>query len=204
MTLQESYLNHLQHLDRDGALKTIIEGLDDKSLSVDEAFDLISIALSLTVGEDHDIWQEHGKTQIVRSSLEILSPYIFKAVPNTNGKRVAIVCPAGEYHELGARIVSEVIRKEGYVSLFFGNSMPNHEIIKLVKESNIDAIAFSISNFYSLSALNVVIDEINNEKPNLPILLGGMAIAHNSHQIHGKNLHFCLTMNQLKESLRLV
>lgn len=202
MSFQDNYIRYLNQLDKDACIQALIEQLDTKKINLDQAYQTISSALALTVPSDnHDVWQEHAKTQIVRTSLEVLTPYLLREVPKTNGKRIAVICPEGEYHELGPRLVSDWIRKLGYDALYLGNSLPNHELIKLVDEGNFNALAMSVSNFYTLSAVNSVIAQINERKPMLPILLGGLAISHNPDQIHGTNVCLCHTMQDLERHL---
>ena len=202
MNLKEKFIDALNAIDHDKCILILDEYLSSDNANFDEAFDLVSQALSLSVDcATDEIWTEHAKTQIVRSSIELLSVHIIKNTPLRNQKKIAVICPNGEYHELGARIVSEVIRKEGFNALFLGNSLPNKDIVKLVKSCDIKAIVFSISNFFSMHSINPVIDEINKIKPDLKIILGGQAINHNPSQIHGQNCLMCTTFDQLKEVL---
>ncbi len=202
MNLKEKYIDALNDLNHDKCILLLDEYLSSDDANFDEAFDLVSQALSLSVNCSTDeIWTEHAKTQIVRSSIELLSIYIIKNTPLKNQEKIAIICPNGEYHELGARMVSEAIRKEGFNALFLGNSLPNKDIVELVKSCDLKAIVFSISNFFTMHSINPVIDEINKIRPELKIILGGQAINHNPSQIHGQNCELCTTFDQLKEVL---
>lgn len=205
MNLKETYIEALNAIDHDKCILILDEYLCSKHVNFDEAFDLVSQALSLSVNcATDEIWTEHAKTQIVRSSIELLSVHIIKNTPLRNQEKIAVICPHGEYHELGARVVSEAIRKEGYNVLFLGSSLPNKDIVKLVKSSDLKAIVFSISNFFTMHSINPVIDEINKIKPDLKIILGGQAINHNPSQIHGENCELCTTFDQLKEVLEAI
>ncbi len=202
MNLKEKYIDALNEIDHDKCILILDEYLSHKDANIDDTFDLVSHALSLSVNcETDEIWTEHAKTQIVRSSIELLSVHIVKKTPLKNNEKIAVICPNGEYHELGARFVSEAIRKEGYNALFLGNSLPNKDIVQLVKASDLKAIVFSISNFFTMHSINTVIDEINKIKPDLKIILGGQAINQNPGQIHGENCELCTTFDQLKSTL---
>lgn len=204
MELHEKFINALRDLDADECIRLLDTALNDQSISIDDAIMLVASALGLTVNCALDeIWTEHAKTQIVRSAIELISIYIIRTIPKNKHKNIAVVCPNGEYHELGARIVSDVIRKEGYNALFLGNSLPNSDIINLVQGSELSAIVFSISNFYSLHQINPVIQQINELKPNLPIILGGKAVENNPDQIKGNNIHLSISFDQLIESLKV-
>lgn len=202
MNIKEEYIEALNALNHDKCILLLDEYLSRDNANVDVAFSLVSQALSLSVNcATDEIWTEHAKTQIVRSSIELLSVHIIKNTPLRNHEKIAVICPNGEYHELGARIVSEVIRKEGYNAFFLGNSLPNKDIVNLVESCDLKAIVFSISNFFTMHSINPVIDEINKIKPNLKIILGGKAINKNPSQIHGQNCEMCTTFDQLKEVL---
>lgn len=199
MDHQQIYLKHLNDLNRDASITHLLDCLDQRMITLEEAYHWVATSLGLTVeAVNHDVWQEHAKTQIVRTSLEVLTPYLLKQAPKLNGKRIAVVCPEGEYHELGARLVSDQIRLLGVEALYLGNSLPKHELLALVEEAKLDGLAMSVSNFYALSQVNAVIADINAKQANLPILLGGLAIHHNSASLHGQNLHLCLTLEELK------
>ncbi|MGB7594677.1 MAG: cobalamin B12-binding domain-containing protein, partial [Erysipelotrichaceae bacterium] len=150
----------------------------------------------------HKIWDEHMKTQILRTVLESLYPNVMAQSPLLGSKKVAILCPEGEYHELGARIVSDYFRMLGYTSCFFGNSLPKDEVADLVATVDFDYLAFSVNNFYSLSALNAGLKAINKLRPDLRIILGGQALRHNAKAVVGEHFVICQTFDELKMYLK--
>lgn len=202
MDIKTNYIEKLNVMDRDACFNLLTGSLDSKKLDLASAYSLIGSALA-EVGSDatHDIWQEHVKTQIVRTSLELLTPYLLKEVPTHNGKKIAVVCPEGEYHELGARLVADTIRFFGFEPIYLGNSLPKHELLLLTQDVKLSAIALSVSNFYTLSAVNTMIADVNEKEADLPIILGGMAIVHNPDRVIGKNLKICMTLDELKTVL---
>ncbi len=197
MELKQQYLAYLNALDKDACIKLITSSLDEKKIDLYTVYDsILTHALDEVVDMDHNVWQEHIKTQIVRTTLESLYPYVIKqALPKKY--KIAVVCPEGEYHELGGRLVSDYFRLLGFEVYYLGNSLPKNELVDLVKECKLNALAISVSNFYTMSALNTMIKLVNTANPSLPIILGGRAVEHNPSGAKGNNLSICKTYDDI-------
>ncbi len=204
------YLEHfktaLNAHDKDTCVRLIHEGLDANSFTLIEAYeDILSKAMvdvsSSQLDPRHKIWDEHVKTQIVRTVLESLYPRVMKTPEILPTRRVALVCPEGEYHELGLRIIADYFRLSGYRPFFFGNSLPKFEIKDLINSLDLSYVVLSASNFYVLPALNASIATINEVRPELKILVGGHAVNHNQDAIHGNNITILTTFEELKTFL---
>jgi len=193
MDIKQAYLTHLNALDRDACVSLIVSAVENHQVDLYHVYsEILSHALDEVENMDHNIWEEHIKTQIVRTTLESLYPFVIKQGPEKKAK-IAVVCPEGEYHELGGRLVSDYFRLLGFEVYYLGNSLPKHELIDLVKECDLNALAISVANFYTISALNAMIKLVNEANPKLPIILGGRAVEHNPQGIHGNNLILCST-----------
>ena len=115
----ENFKTALNAHDKDTCVRLIHEGLDANSFTLIEAYeDILSKAMidvsSSQLDPRHKIWDEHVKTQIVRTVLESLYPRVMKTPEILPTRRVALVCPEGEYHELGLRIIADYFRLSGY------------------------------------------------------------------------------------------
>jgi len=199
----ENFKTALNAHDKDACVRLIHEGLDANSFRLIEAYeDILSKAMadvsSSQLDPRHKIWDEHVKTQIVRTVLESLYPRVMKTPEIRPTRRVALVCPEGEYHELGLRMIADVFRLSGYRPYFFGNSLPKFEIKDLITSLNFAYVVLSASNFYVLPALNASIATINELRPDLKILVGGHAVNHNHDAIHGNNVTIVTTLEELK------
>ncbi len=205
MDLKKKYLIALNALDRDAAISLVITALDHQEIDLMSVYDTIfSHALDDVDTLDHNIWEEHIKTQIVRSTIECMTPYVLKLAPIKNNLKIAVICPEGELHELGGRMVADYLRLQGVEVYYLGNSLPKHELVDLVKECKLDAVAISVSNFYTISAVNSMIKRINEANPNLKCILGGRAINHNPSDIKGENLLICHSMEDLLKAVELI
>lgn len=203
MEFKKQYLQYLNALDRDACVSLITSALEEKRIDLLSVYDVIlSHALDEVEDMDHNVWEEHIKTQIVRTTLESCYPYVLKQAPVLKKAKIAVVCPEGEYHELGGRLVSDYFRLLGFEVYYLGNSLPKGELIDMVKECGLDALAISVANFYTISALNAMVKLVNEANPTLPIILGGRAVEHNPQGIHGSNLKLCKTYNDLVDATK--
>jgi methanogenic corrinoid protein MtbC1 len=203
MDFKKQYLTYLNALDRDACVSLITTALDEKQIDLYSVYTVIlSHALDEVEDMDHNVWEEHIKTQIVRTTLESCYPYVLKQAPVIKKAKIAVVCPEGEYHELGGRLVSDYFRLLGFEVYYLGNSLPKNELIDMVQECGLDALAISVANFYTISALNAMIKLVNEANPSLPILLGGKAVEHNPSGVHGNNITICKTYEDIVKATK--
>jgi MerR family transcriptional regulator, light-induced transcriptional regulator len=196
----------LNAYDKDACVSLVHGWIDSNELDLITVYEKILGLAMLDVRskeEDpsHKIWNEHMKTQILRTVIESLYPDVMAQSPIVSPQKVAILCPEGEYHELGARIVADYFRMLGYAGCFFGNSLPKDEIADLIASVDFAYLVFSVNNFFSLSALNASLRVINLNRPDLKIILGGQALKHNEAMIVAKNVAICQTFDELKSFL---
>jgi methanogenic corrinoid protein MtbC1 len=123
--------------------------------------------------------EEHVSTQIIESLINRFSP-----VGNSNAeKKVVVTCIDKEFHEIGAKMVSNIFENEGWQSYYLGASVPNKEIIKFVKQIDPDLIALSWSLYLNLGRFLDVVDNLTRFFPTKKILVGGQALSENSDNI---------------------
>lgn len=130
------------------------------------------------------IWKEHVRTSIIRTILECAYPYVIKLwKANHKGEhkgKVVVICPDGEYHEIGARMVSDYFTLLGYESIYVGSSTPKEEFIHAINDIKPHILALSVTNYYNLVSAKKTI-EIVREKVDYPlkIVVGGNAFISN-------------------------
>ena len=73
---------------------------------------------------------EHMATRINRMVADQLHVYL--ARKPKSGRRMVVVCGAGEIEELGSQIVADLFEAEGWSVWFVGSGVPNDEILQLV------------------------------------------------------------------------
>ena len=127
-----------------------------------------------------DIWSEHLRSSVVRSIVE--SCYSFVQTEkmekgHNKEKKVVIMCPPNEQHELGARMISDFFELEGYDSIFIGANTPKFEFVNSLNNLNPDYLVISVTNPYHLFSTKEIIKNIRKTNENVKILVGGYAFS---------------------------
>lgn len=171
----------IQMEDRASATVLALKMLEEKEIGIVELYEEV-LKKALYVFECTDfegvcIWKEHIKTAIVRTIIEVTYPYILKELENVkqNGKKVLVVCPPEEYHELGAKMVHDYFTLSGFDSTFIGANTPVSVIVEAVKYTKPDFVAISVTNLYNIINAKKIIEKIKNTNMNIKVLAGGQA-----------------------------
>ena len=117
--------------------------------------------------------REHIATSIVESLLSLTFPLICNV--NPTGKRVVVACTRHELHQLGARMVADILEMHGWDSHFLGANTPVDSLIHLLKDLHPHLLCLSLSTQMNMSALLTTISQVRGPFPALPIAVGGQA-----------------------------
>lgn len=121
------------------------------------------------------IWFEHQRTAMVRTIVDALFPFLMEQKKESNNKRVLIVCPSEEYHELGAKMAADFFYLLGYETSFVGANTPIETMHSALRSLKPDYMAISVTNYYHLVTAKKVVEEVRREWTDLVILGGGRA-----------------------------
>lgn len=149
----------------------------NKNLSIKELYEKIIKQALYDIGE---LWEtgrisvatEHLASAIVEANL---NEQYYKVISNTikTNKTVVAACVENEYHQIGIKMVSDIFEMNGWNAHFLGANTPTNELISFIKEIKPDLLAISLSIYFHLPTLEYMIKAIQDEIPNLPILIGG-------------------------------
>lgn len=176
-------INLIQKQNKEESTLLAIKMLDNKEVSIVELYeDILRKALNEFNCEGNErecIWKEHTQTAIVRTIIEITYPYILDLIKNVekNGKKVLVVCPPEEYHEIGAKMAHDYFVLNGFESTFIGANTPVNVIIDAAIYNKPDFVALSVTNPYNLVNAKKIIEEIKNTNKDIKILAGGQAFS---------------------------
>jgi methanogenic corrinoid protein MtbC1 len=125
------------------------------------------------------IWREHVRSSIIRTIVECCYPYILKQKKRENkdlGKKVVVVCPPEEYHDIGARIASDFFTLCGYDSVFVGSNTPKEEFLNAINIVRPKYVVISVTNYYNLVNAKEIVENIRDKSSyDIKILVGGYA-----------------------------
>lgn len=175
----------LQGENREQALGYIMNLLEKEELSLMKVYEEILTpslnSMESSGNEQADIWKEHVRTSIIRTIVESCYPFVVKERDSRFGvkskKKIAVICPVDEHHELGARMITDYFTMLGYEATFVGSNTPKEVFVSGLKTQKLDYIAMSITNPYHLISARNTIEKIRDTDKDVKIIVGGNAIA---------------------------
>jgi methanogenic corrinoid protein MtbC1 len=194
----------------------LVEGNKEKCTQIvqsliDQRIDLKDIYIELfqtslyRIGKlwDHNkmsIPEEHMATQIIESLISRFSPSLNSSME----KKCVVTCIDKEFHEIGAKMVSNVFELEGWKTYYLGASVPTKEIVKFVKQIDPEIIALSWSLYLNLGRFLEVVDHLTRFFPTKKIIVGGQALAENPDKIlkKYKNVEYIDSLYALENYLK--
>lgn len=184
----EIFKDHLNRHDRLETVKYGISLLEKGAVTVSELYERIlapslNAVLVFRENEHEMIWREHVMTNIIRSVIESAFPYVLKEKEKYAltgfSKKVLLVCPEEEYHDIGIRMGADFFTIAGYDVTYIGSNTPKSNILSAANLLRPDMIDISVSNYLNLFALEKIVPELKRELPgNVMIYLSGSAFRH--------------------------
>lgn len=178
--IYNEFIQYLTKQDKENCVKYILKCLDEKKVTIVELYEDILTKSLNSIGCEIDnekvcIWKEHVRSSIIRTIIENCYKYVLLEVQNKINKKVFVMCPDGETHELGARIVADYFTMKGLDTVYVGSSTPKAEFIDVINYIKPDYIALSVTNYFNLVEAKKVINEIRNKDKKVKIIVGGNA-----------------------------
>jgi methanogenic corrinoid protein MtbC1 len=151
-------------LDEGVPLRTLYEGVFRDSLyEVGRRWERGEVSIAV----------EHTATAITEGLLMLVFPRA--AAVERSGRRAVVSCAADEFHQVGGRIVADVLEARGWVVRFVGAGSSVEELIRAVRESRPDLLALSVALEGNLPGLLAQVRAVREAAPALPIVVGGQA-----------------------------
>lgn len=131
-----------------------------------------------------DLWEqnhisvarEHVATAITESLLSLVYPVISGAAATSPRKgRAVVACTALELHQLGARMVADLLEMNGWDCHFLGSGTPPDSLVYFIHEMQPDLLCLSLSVQMNLGLLVHTIRAVRMHFSTLPIIVGGQA-----------------------------
>ena len=188
MTDQSSHEELLKALIKGSRAKSseIINELLSQNINIDDIYEKSIKKAMYQLGE---LW-EYGKISVATEHLasaivEVeLNKIYSRTVPvKSSDKTVVIACTENEFHQIGIKMVSDIFEMYGWNTFFLGSNVPANELIDFIKNTDPDLVALSQSIYFNLLKLETILELLNNEFPDLKILVGGQAFLHGGKEI---------------------
>lgn len=183
-TIYDKFMTYLIDENKEGATQYIYQLLNEKSISIESLYlDILAPSLNsfecVEKDEEICIWKEHIRSSIIRTILDISYLFILeqRKTKKKINKKVVLLTPAFELHEIGAIMIAHLMLLEGFDASFVGANTPKGDILSAIRAYQPDYIALSVTNPYNLVITKQVTDEIRKFFPELKIILGGQAFS---------------------------
>lgn len=175
--IYSDYLSNLLRGDSSACAETV-RRLMDENLEVRELYTGLFQRSMYEVGE---LWEtgrisvatEHLATSITESLMPLVYPAIFA---REHLPRSAIVsCVADEYHQMGGRMVADILELNRWHGHFLGANTPLPDLQTMIDEKKPDLLALSVSIYFNMPNLTRAVEAVREVHPSLPIVVGGQA-----------------------------
>ena len=178
----KTLLDYLEKEDKKNAVDFCYHLLLDQKISIEELYlellapSLLSFECSVQ-DEEICIWKEHFRTSVIRTIFETSYVFILERLKSikTIDKKIVVLTPAFEYHEIGAIMNTHLLQLEGFDANYIGANTPKSEILSALRAYQPDYVALSVTNPYNLVITKQTTDEIRRFFPHIKIVLGGQA-----------------------------
>jgi methanogenic corrinoid protein MtbC1 len=176
--LTNQYLSALLRYDRHSASALILAAVENR-VSIKEVYCHVFERCQYEIGR---LWQsnivsigqEHYCTASTQLIMSQLYPYIFRADRTFRGTIVA-ACVTGELHEIGVRMLCDLLELEGWNTIYLGANVPTASIVDVLRDNHSNILAVSASMVFHIRAVREVIAAVRFASPATRILVGGYA-----------------------------
>lgn len=178
----DRFVDALEKNNKGLAMSLCQEALEKKEISIPDLYEnVLAPSLNRLEAAEEEIedliWREHAMSAIVRSIVEASFPFVLseRQVKNLiTNRKVLILCPEREEHELGARMAADFFLIQGYDVTYIGANTPEGTAKKALDRIRPDYLSISVSNPFNLFTTKHLIENLRQycQYP-LQILVGG-------------------------------
>jgi 5-methyltetrahydrofolate--homocysteine methyltransferase len=116
--------------------------------------------------------------RVMKKSVAYLTPYLeeekrLSGAVHQNAAKVLMATVKGDVHDIGKNIVGVVLACNNYDVVDLGVMVPTEKILEVAKRENVDVIGLSGLITPSLDEMVHVAKEMQRQKMDLPLLIGG-------------------------------
>lgn len=101
------------------------------------------------------VWAETGSTE---SLLNLAYPSIFDT--ERIGRKAVVSCSANEFHQVGGKMVADILELNGWDGHFLGANTPPGDMVRFIQEVKPDFVGLTLSILSNLDNLKYAIEVI--------------------------------------------
>lgn len=177
---KNKFLSYLLRADLESALKFANKFIKSSKSIEDFYLKIIQPALY----EIGNLWEkgkisvaeEHIASSIVARVLAHIYIHFLKIDIKSKFKAIVTASP-NEYHELGARMLADLLQMDGWKVYYLGANVPEGEVIKLIKKVKPNLICISITMPFNFDKAKSLINRIRTLKEDqIKVMVGGLLL----------------------------
>ncbi|TCT16016.1 methanogenic corrinoid protein MtbC1 [Natranaerovirga pectinivora] len=121
------------------------------------------------------VGQEHYFTEITQSIMSKL--YLDTTSVDSKKHKIITMAVNGEYHQIGIRMVTNLLELDGWKTYYLGVNIPSDSIIKMIVKEKADVLAISATMPFNVNSVTALINTIRLTKScsNVKVMVGGNA-----------------------------
>ena len=179
---ETSVEERLSHALIKGIVSYIYEDVEEARLKLDQPIDVIEGPLMDGMGIVGDLFgsgkmflpQVVKSARVMKKAVAILTPYIEKSKGKaTSAGKILLATVKGDVHDIGKNIVGVVLGCNNYEIIDLGVMVSCDKILSEAIKQNVDVIGLSGLITPSLDEMIYVAKEMQRNKMNIPLILGG-------------------------------
>ena len=179
-----------------GIDKHIVEDVEAARISSNRPIDVIEINLMHGMNIVGELFgsgkmflpQVVKSARVMKKAVSYLEPFIDNEKTSSNRSKAKILMATvkGDVHDIGKNIVSVVLACNNFEIIDLGVMVPPEKIISEALKNKVDMIGLSGLITPSLDEMIFLAQELNRQKINIPLLIGGATTskAHTAVKIH--------------------
>ena len=185
LLLQKKYFDFVLNGDKDLAAQLILDSARHKFSVKDIYFYVLESSLKevgrLWEMNIMDISQEHYFSNVTQQIMSQLYPYI--NTKEKNGYSCVSLSVNGDFHNIGVRMVTDLLEAEGWKTYYLGSNIPTQNVIKAVKDRKANMLVISATMAFNLDSVSNLIKAVHSAKEckNIKIIVGGRAFNIDKH-----------------------
>jgi len=141
--------------------------------------------------------QEHFISNMVRQKL-ISAIDNIGVVANSSAKKILLLLPENELHELGLLFFSYLLKNKGYKTIYLGQAVPLSDLPKIMEVSNPDILVCNVSNPMTIGDVNPFINKLKVVPPSKKVYIASANIFELSPELPA-HFHLFASLKQLAE-----
>jgi methylmalonyl-CoA mutase cobalamin-binding domain/chain len=112
-----------------------------------------------------------------RQSLEVLEPCLSPKGEEALG-RVVLGTPAGDTHDLGAKMVALALRAAGFEVVYLGRDVPLDRFVETCRETDVDVLAVSSYQTTGFACIKEIVRKMDETRlrEKTKVMIGGSVI----------------------------